>query len=112
MPAANSGTGRKRSPEQSPDDLQTASPSRRLKAPVFDGTGKKSKDLTLDELVFGAEVKPHLVHEAVRAELSADRAGTRAVIRCVTEPAPAAMMSGKFPGPARRDTQPNPWRRP
>ena len=74
MPAANSGTGRKRSPEQSPDDLQTASPSRRLKAPVFDGTGKKSKDLTLDELVFGAEVKPHLVHEAVRAELSADRA--------------------------------------
>ncbi|TMM27540.1 MAG: 50S ribosomal protein L4 [Actinobacteria bacterium] len=79
MPAANSGTGRKRSPEQSPDDLQTASPSRRLKAPVFDGTGKKSKDLTLDELVFGAEVKPHLVHEAVRAELSADRAGTRAV---------------------------------
>jgi len=79
VPAANSGTGRKRSPEQSPDDLQTASPSRRLKAPVFDGTGKKSKDLTLDELVFGAEVKPHLVHEAVRAELSADRAGTRAV---------------------------------
>jgi large subunit ribosomal protein L4 len=49
------------------------------KAPVLDGTGKKSKDLTLDEGVFGAEVKPHLVHEAVRAELSADRAGTRAV---------------------------------
>jgi len=49
------------------------------KAPVFDGTGKKAKDLTLDESVFGAEVKPHLVHEAVRAELSANRAGTRAV---------------------------------
>jgi large subunit ribosomal protein L4 len=49
------------------------------KAPVLDGSGKKSKDLTLDEGVFGAEVKPHLVHEAVRAELSADRAGTRAV---------------------------------
>jgi large subunit ribosomal protein L4 len=49
------------------------------KAPVLDGEGKKSKDLTLDERVFGADVKPHLVHEAVRAELSADRAGTRAV---------------------------------
>jgi large subunit ribosomal protein L4 len=49
------------------------------KAPVLDGTGKKSKDLTLDERIFAAEVKPHLVHEAVRAELSADRAGTRAV---------------------------------
>jgi large subunit ribosomal protein L4 len=49
------------------------------KAPVLDGAGKKSKDLTLDERVFAAEVKPHLVHEAVRAELSADRAGTRAV---------------------------------
>jgi large subunit ribosomal protein L4 len=49
------------------------------KAPVLDGRGKKSKDLTLDEKVFGAEVKPHLVHEAVRAELSVDRAGTRAV---------------------------------
>jgi large subunit ribosomal protein L4 len=49
------------------------------KAPVLDRAGKKSKDLTLDENVFGAEVKPHLVHEAVRAELSADRAATRAV---------------------------------
>src|SRR5207247_2998313 len=49
------------------------------KAPVLDGSGKKSKDVTLDESVFAAEVKPHLVHEAVRAELSADRAGTRAV---------------------------------
>jgi large subunit ribosomal protein L4 len=45
----------------------------------LDGTGKKSKDLTLDESVFGADVKPHLVHEAVRAELSANRAATRAV---------------------------------
>src|SRR5438552_6869730 len=49
------------------------------KAPVLDGAGKKSKDLTLDERVFAAEVKPHLVHEAVRAEQGADRAGTRAV---------------------------------
>ena len=45
------------------------------KAPVYDKTGKKSKDVTLTEAVFAAEVKPHLVHEAVRAELNANRAG-------------------------------------
>jgi large subunit ribosomal protein L4 len=33
---------------------------------------------TLDASVFGADVKPHLVHETVRAELNARRAGTRA----------------------------------
>src|SRR6266513_5201457 len=49
------------------------------KAPVLDAAGKKSKDLTLDAGVFGAEVKPHLVYEAVRAEMNAARAGTRAV---------------------------------
>jgi large subunit ribosomal protein L4 len=79
VPAANSGTGTKRSPGQSPDDLKAASPSRRLRAPVLDATGKKSKDLTLDDGVFGADVKPHLVHEAVRAELNASRAATRGV---------------------------------
>ena len=79
MPAAKPETGTKRSPGQSPDDLQAASPSRRLRAPVLDATGKKSKDLTLDESVFGADVKPHLVHEAVRAELNANRAATRGV---------------------------------
>ena len=49
------------------------------KAPILDGTGKKSKDLTLDANVFGAEVRAHLVHEAVRAEQNASRGGTRAV---------------------------------
>jgi large subunit ribosomal protein L4 len=49
------------------------------KAPLLDAAGKKSKDVTLEAGIFGAEVKPHLVHETVRAELSADRAGTRAV---------------------------------
>jgi large subunit ribosomal protein L4 len=48
------------------------------KATLFDGNGNKSKDVTLDEGVFAAEVKPHLVHEAVRAELNAQRAGTSA----------------------------------
>jgi large subunit ribosomal protein L4 len=47
------------------------------KAPLLDGAGKKAKDVTLEESVFGAEVKPHLVHETVRAELNAARAGTR-----------------------------------
>ena len=49
------------------------------KVPLLDGSGKKAKDLTLDESVFGADVKPHLVHEAVRAELNASRAATRGV---------------------------------
>ena len=48
------------------------------KAPVLDVSGKKAKDVTLAEAVFAAEVKPHLVHEAVRAEAAAARAGTRA----------------------------------
>ena len=47
------------------------------KAPVLDSTGKRSKDLTLEASVFAVEVKPHLVHETVRAELNAQRAGTR-----------------------------------
>jgi len=44
------------------------------KAPTLGG----SKQVSLEETVFAAEVKPHLVHEAVRAELNAQRAGTRA----------------------------------
>jgi large subunit ribosomal protein L4 len=47
------------------------------KAPILDSAGKKSKDATLEADVFAADVKPHLVHEAVRAELNAQRAGTR-----------------------------------
>ncbi|MGH3021944.1 MAG: 50S ribosomal protein L4, partial [Gaiellaceae bacterium] len=48
------------------------------KAPVLDPSGKKSKDVSLAEAVFAVEVKPHLVHEVVRAEAAAARAGTRA----------------------------------
>ena len=47
------------------------------KAPVLDAAGKKAKDVTLEEAVFGAELKPHLVHETVRAELNAARSATR-----------------------------------
>jgi large subunit ribosomal protein L4 len=39
--------------------------------------GSAAKDVTLDAEIFGAEVRPHLVHETVRAELNARRAGTR-----------------------------------
>jgi len=40
--------------------------------------GKAAKDVSLEAEVFGAEVKPHVVHETVRAEMNADRSGTRA----------------------------------
>ena len=49
------------------------------KAPLLDAAGKRSKDLTLQASVFGAEVKPHLVHETVRAELNARRAGSHSI---------------------------------
>jgi large subunit ribosomal protein L4 len=45
-----------------------------LKAAVLGG---KTKDVSLDAVVFGADVKPHLLHETVRAELNAARRGTR-----------------------------------
>jgi large subunit ribosomal protein L4 len=49
-----------------------------MAAPTAPMLGGVQKDVSLDEAVFGAEVKPHLVHEAVRAELNARRQGTRA----------------------------------
>jgi large subunit ribosomal protein L4 len=48
-------------------------------APLLDAAGNVSKDVTLEASVFGAEVKPHLVHETVRAELNARRSATRGV---------------------------------
>jgi large subunit ribosomal protein L4 len=48
------------------------------KAPLLDSAGKKSKDVTLEADVFGADVKPHIVHETVRAEMNDRRAGTKA----------------------------------
>jgi large subunit ribosomal protein L4 len=48
------------------------------KAPLLDAAGKTSKDVTLEESVFAAEMKPHVVHETVRAEMNAERQGTRA----------------------------------
>jgi large subunit ribosomal protein L4 len=46
-------------------------------APVLDRTGRKAGDLELEASVFGVELRPHLVHETVRAEAAAARAGTR-----------------------------------
>jgi large subunit ribosomal protein L4 len=48
------------------------------KAPLLDSAGRKAKDVTLEESVFAAELKPHVVHETVRAEMNAARQGTRA----------------------------------
>jgi len=45
------------------------------KAPVLGGS--QAKEVSLDASVFAVELKPHLVHETVRAELNAARAGTR-----------------------------------
>src|SRR5438309_6031012 len=47
------------------------------KAPLLDSSGKKAKDVTLEESIFAAEVKPHVLHETVRAEQNANRSGTR-----------------------------------
>ena len=48
------------------------------KTKLLGGSAAK-KDVALEAGIFGAEVKPHVVHETVRAELNARRAGTRAV---------------------------------
>jgi len=49
----------------------TSSPT----APVLGGA--KQQEVSLEASVFAVEVKPHLLHETVRAELNAARAGTR-----------------------------------
>jgi large subunit ribosomal protein L4 len=46
--------------------------------PVVDATGRSSNELELSDAVFGADVKQHLLHETVRAEAAAARAGTHA----------------------------------
>jgi large subunit ribosomal protein L4 len=53
-----------------------AAPKASVNAPLLGGGTKK--EISLDDAVFGAEIKPSLVHEAVRAEMNARRQGTRA----------------------------------
>lgn len=50
-------------------------PASAPKAPVLGAAS--GTEVTLAAEVFAAEVRPHLVHETVRAELNAARAGTR-----------------------------------
>jgi large subunit ribosomal protein L4 len=47
-------------------------------APTAPVLGAVAEEVSLEEAVFGAEIKPHLVHEAVRSELNEHRQGTRA----------------------------------
>ncbi|MBI5488020.1 MAG: 50S ribosomal protein L4 [Deltaproteobacteria bacterium] len=46
------------------------------KLDVFDTQKQKVGEIDLDDAVFGAEVKAHLLHEVVRAQLAGRRAGT------------------------------------
>ena len=48
-----------------------------MAAPTAPVIGGSAKEVALDETVFTTELKPHLVHETVRAELNAARAGTK-----------------------------------
>jgi large subunit ribosomal protein L4 len=46
-----------------------------VKAPVLGAS--KSKEVSLEAEVFGVDIKPHLVHETVRAEMNEARSATR-----------------------------------
>ena len=48
-----------------------------MAAPKVPVVGGSAKEVALEESVFAAELKPHLVHETVRAEMNAARAGTK-----------------------------------
>ncbi len=50
-----------------------------MAAPSAPLLGGAKQEVALEAEIFGAEVKPHLLHETVRAEQNARRAGTRAV---------------------------------
>ena len=52
-----------------------------MAAPKAPWLGKKTGTVDLDEAVFGERFHNHLVHEAVRAELAARRAGTASTLK-------------------------------
>ena len=62
------------------------------KEALEESAGKKAKDLTLEASVFGVEVKPHLVHETVRA---GDKVGMRH-LHAVTVP-PGSTVTLELP---------------
>ena len=45
--------------------------------PLLDEAGARAREVELEDAVFASEMKPHLIHETVRAELAASRAGTQ-----------------------------------
>ncbi|MEZ5098468.1 MAG: 50S ribosomal protein L4 [Thermoleophilia bacterium] len=48
-----------------------------VNAPLLSAEGTRAEDVALADEVFAAEIKQHLLHEVVRAEANAARAGTR-----------------------------------
>jgi len=52
------------------------SPKQELRAPLLK-LGKAAGEVSLSENAFAVEAKPHLLHQAARAELAAARQGTR-----------------------------------
>ena len=70
--------------------------------------GSKAKEVSLEPSVFAAEVKPHLVHETVRAELNAARAATRGGKSrglVAGRPLEAVAPEGHGPRPRRHDAR-------
>ena len=52
------------------------SPKQDIKAPLLK-PGKAAGEVSLSETVLAVEAKPHLLHQAARAEMAAARQGTR-----------------------------------
>lgn len=82
------------------------------KVDVFDTQKKKVGELELDDAVFGAEVKAHLLHEVVRAQLAGRRAGTHyAKERAATRGSTRKLFRQKGTGRARRGQRRSPTMR-
>jgi len=72
------------------------------KLDVFDTQKQKVGEIDLDDAVFGAEVKPHILHEIVRAQLAGRRAGTHyAKERAATRGSTRKLFRQKGTGRAR-----------
>ncbi len=82
------------------------------KVDVYDIERKKVGELELDEAVFGTEVKPHLLHEMVRAQLAGRRAGTHyAKERAAVQGSTRKLYRQKGTGRARRGQRRSPGMR-
>jgi large subunit ribosomal protein L4 len=73
--------------------------------PVLDPAGKSIREIEVSADIFGVEIKPHLVHETVRAEMAAARAATRgAKTRGMVAGGAAKPWRQKGSGKARQGT--------